>query len=283
MSLERNNFSDDDGSRLSDATSSEFLDLNKLRIVDSLYMSLLLRYVKQASMVHAEGSRKVTRAGGRKAGQTLGTVSVNVLDVGCANACALSLYQSIGFSLPARARINYVGLDLDDVALASARERKVQPRNTARILKHDITTPWPLDDGWADVIWYTEALEHVPVETAGFTLREAKRVLAPTGQMLVSTPAPRDGKMRWPDGHDHEFTREETAFLLADAGWKVEDIWGIGNRFGLEAKRVGGDVYELYRKLHARAGRALAGSVIGLLYPELADDLCWLCVKPEEA
>lgn len=283
MSLERNNFSDDEGSRLSDATSSEFLDLNRLRIVDSLYQSLLLRYVKQASMVHAEGGRKVVRAGGRKAGQSLSTVVVNVLDVGCANACALTLYQSIAFSLPARARVDYVGLDLDDVALARAREQRVQPRNSATIVKHDITTRWPVDDGWADIIWYTEALEHVPVEDAPFTLREAKRVLAPTGEMLLSTPAPRDGKMRWPDGHDHEFTREETAFMLLDAGWEVRDVWGIGNRFGIEARRVGGEVYDLYRKLLDRSGRALAGSVVGLLYPELADDLCWLCVKPNEA
>lgn len=279
MSLERDNVDPSGGCRLSDATSDEFNDLNKLRIIDTLYQSLLTRYVAQATLVHLEGGQKVRRAGGRHAGYSLSSEEsvVNVLDVGCANACAFRLYQSIAFSAPARPRVRYVGLDLDETALAKARKVHVQARHTVDLIHHDITKPWPIATGWADVIWYTEAIEHVPVHTASFTLREARRVLAPTGKMLLSTPASLEpGQMRWPSGHDHEFTREELRDMIDETGWLIIDHWGVGNNVAKFARERGGEVYETYKLLVRRTGRAFAGTAIMALHPELSEDLVWL-------
>lgn len=279
MSLKRDNIIDDSDdvesrSRLSDATSGEFSDLNKTRILDTLYQSLLTRYVSQATLAHRAGGLKRTRLKSDR------PVAVNVLDVGCANACALSLYQTQAFSTPGRARIDYIGLDLDTEALALARRVKVQPRNTAQFIHHDITTPWPVESDWADVVWFTEAIEHVPVHTAGFTLAETRRVLAPDGVCLLSTPAPLHGEMRWPDGHDHEFTREELAALIAESGLVIADQWGIGNRIGPEAHRIGGTASEIYDVLRRRVGHAFAGTAVAALYPETSEDLVWLLRRP---
>ena len=46
----------------------------------------------------------------------------------------------------------------------------------------------PLDDGAVEEIWASHVLEHVPLERVGPTLREWRRVLAPTGTATISVP-----------------------------------------------------------------------------------------------
>jgi ubiquinone/menaquinone biosynthesis C-methylase UbiE/8-oxo-dGTP pyrophosphatase MutT (NUDIX family) len=74
-----------------------------------------------------------------------------------------------------------VGLDLSEGMLGIARARAAAPH--VRLLQHDITAPWPLEDAAADAVVAMLVLEHVE-QLAPF-FEQAARVLAPGGQLFL--------------------------------------------------------------------------------------------------
>jgi 2-polyprenyl-3-methyl-5-hydroxy-6-metoxy-1,4-benzoquinol methylase len=106
-----------------------------------------------------------------------------VLDVGCGEGWFASEL--------ARAGAAVVGVDVAEEPLRRARRSEIesspsgqQPGLDLRLL--DADGPWPLEDASFDVVWAGETIEHV-ADTAGW-LSEARRVLAPGGRLLLSTP-----------------------------------------------------------------------------------------------
>ena len=103
-----------------------------------------------------------------------------VLDVGCGEGWFASEL--------ARAGARVVGIDVACEPLRRARER--DPGLDLRLT--DAGGPWPVEDASCDAVWAGETLEHI-ADTAGW-LSEARRVLAPGGRLLLSTPA--HGRLR---------------------------------------------------------------------------------------
>lgn len=255
------------GSRLNEATTWVFNEQSHIPIMSTMYLSLLMRFTAASRLVNSVNVKRE------------GRTHVNVLDVGCADGVAATLHTSRFFDMTSRALIDYKGLELSDVALQRAQAKRFPPRHKIEFVKHDITTPWPVESDWADVVWFIEAIEHVPVERAIFTLQEAYHATRPGGQMLLSSPAPLDGRVMWPDSHDHEFSREDLTLLIKFAGWNIEDVWGTGSGMFDAVRKEGGEYYKLYEDLRRRSNHALAGTVIGLLRPDLTENLVWLCKK----
>jgi 2-polyprenyl-3-methyl-5-hydroxy-6-metoxy-1,4-benzoquinol methylase len=213
---------------------------------------------------------------------------VNVLDVGCNNGAGIRLYASNNFQTQNRRKVNYCGVDLNEVALKEA-EANITPGKRyvehAVFLRYDITQPWVWSpDGKFDVIWFTETIEHVPPSYAQHTLHEAFRVAAPGAMMLLSTPAPLGDYLVWPESHDHEFSREEMRRMIGAAGWTIVDEYGLNTNWQSGRKRLREfdrplfDQYELLRK---RIGGTLARTVMAALAPEVCDDLVYMCRKEE--
>jgi SAM-dependent methyltransferase len=107
-----------------------------------------------------------------------------VLDVGCGEG------SFAGELVRAGARV--VGIDVAEEPLRRARRSEAEsssigqrdPGLDLRVV--DEGRPWPLDDASFDVVWAGETIEHV-ADTAGW-LSEIRRVLAPGGRLLLSTP-----------------------------------------------------------------------------------------------
>jgi len=97
-----------------------------------------------------------------------------VLDVGCGEGRFASELIRVGASV--------VGIDVAEEPLRRARERDGELE--LRVV--DADGPWPLDDASFDVVWAGETIEHV-ADTLGW-LSEIRRVLAPGGRLLLSTP-----------------------------------------------------------------------------------------------
>jgi SAM-dependent methyltransferase len=209
---------------------------------------------------------------------------VDVLDVGCGDGFMARLWASRNFSYMRRERgMRYCGMDLDKGVINQARSSVPRNRSclpSARFIEHDICKKWPFSGSRFDLVWYTEAVEHVPATKASFTIREAFRVLRRGGCCVLSTPAPLTEKLCWPEVHDHEFSRETTEKFIRNAGFEVLQTVGTGTNWHLNRKLVSLASKDLYKRLRPRIGGALARAVVIALEPDAAEGLCWTMRKP---
>lgn len=108
-----------------------------------------------------------------------------VVDLGCGPATVLQRLAN------ARADLSLVGVDIDGRMLAIARSRLPK----ARLLQASINAV-PLEDGSADVVMSSMVFHHLKRQIKQGAFREAKRVMKPTGLLLLcdfSVPVNRRG------------------------------------------------------------------------------------------
>jgi SAM-dependent methyltransferase len=103
-----------------------------------------------------------------------------VLDVGCGAGAFSALAAASGAST--------TGVDVAEAALE--RGRLAYPGLDFRRVPFD--GPLPLEDSSFDLVWASEVIEHV-ADTAPW-LSELRRVLAPGGRLLITTPS--HGRLR---------------------------------------------------------------------------------------
>ncbi len=133
------------------------------------------------------------------------------LDLGCGEGAFTALM--------ARSGAYPLGVEVAEAALVRA--RKAHPELEFRLAPID--GPLPLRDGAFGLVWASELIEHV-ADTARW-LSEVRRVLAPRGRLLVTTPNhPRlailmHGLERYSEplgDHLHLYTRRSLAETLAE-------------------------------------------------------------------
>jgi SAM-dependent methyltransferase len=161
-----------------------------------------------------------------------------VLDLGCGQ----------GVFTAELARAGAVASGVETARAALARARANHPDLDFRLAPMD--GPLPLDDCTFEVVWASEVIEHV-ADTARW-LSEVRRVLAPRGRLLVTTPS--HGRLRVALGgieqfseplgdHLHLYTRRSLERVLEELG------------FGHVVVRAVGGLPLLRRLLFARAVR----------------------------
>jgi SAM-dependent methyltransferase len=122
----------------------------------------------------------------------------------------------------AGATARVLGIDVAEAALERARAR--HPGLEFRVVPEH--GPLPFDDGAFDLVWASEVIEHV-ADTARW-LSEVRRVLAPGGRLLLTTPS--HGRLRVVLGgierfsqplgdHLHLYTRASLRALLEEFGF----------------------------------------------------------------
>jgi ubiquinone/menaquinone biosynthesis C-methylase UbiE len=123
------------------------------------------------------------------------------------------------------------GADVAQAALDRARAR--HPQLDFRLAQID--GPLPFDDGSFDVVWASEVIEHIA--DTGAWLSEVRRVLAPRGRLLLTTPS--HGRLRVALGgieryseplgdHLHLYTRRSLGTLLSEFGCGSVEIRQAG-------------------------------------------------------
>jgi SAM-dependent methyltransferase len=129
-----------------------------------------------------------------------------------------------------------VGVEVAEAAIARASAR--HPELDFRLAPID--GPLPLEDGAFDLVWASEVIEHV-ADTARW-LSEVRRVLAPRGRLLVTTPS--HGRLRLALGgierfseplgdHLHLYTRRSLRHLLEEFGFQPVGVSLAGGGPGL--------------------------------------------------
>lgn len=153
-------------------------------------------------------------------------VGLRILDVGCGDGRLSRVYLAEGHAVS--------GLDANAEAVAAACAAGI----AAQIA--DIEAPWPVADASFDVVLLLDALEHTVDHAA--VLREARRVLRPSGSLLLAYPNHFDVRNRvemlagrgmvhwshrrygvapWEYGHVRFLRRIDLLGLLAHSGFAV--------------------------------------------------------------
>lgn len=131
-----------------------------------------------------------------------------VLDVGCGSGRWARHLAQLGYEV--------AGTDIWPTPPEGLTAENYAPGTTARL-------PWP--DATFDVVTMLDTLEHVDDLPA---LRECRRVLKPTGLLLVSVPAfpslwsARDVRA----GHRRRYTKTSLTMILRTAGFEAQQIFG---------------------------------------------------------
>jgi SAM-dependent methyltransferase len=146
-----------------------------------------------------------------------------VLDLGCGQGDFTALIRQTGAEV--------LGVEVAQAAVDRARRR--HPGLEFDLV--EIDGPLPLGDGSFDVVWASEVIEHV-ADTARW-LSEVRRVLAPGGRLLVTTPS--HGRLRLAMGgieryseplgdHLHLYSSRSLRELLEEFGFDHVQVRGIG-------------------------------------------------------
>jgi ubiquinone/menaquinone biosynthesis C-methylase UbiE len=151
-----------------------------------------------------------------------------VLDLGCGDGAFTAELAAVAAEV--------VGVDVAEAALRRARARH-------RLLEFrlvGIDGPLPFDDNAFELVWSSEVIEHV-ADTARW-LSEVRRVLAPRGRLLLTTP--NHGRLaialrgvdRYSDplgDHLHLYTRRSLTELLHEFGFSAIEVRTAGGPPGL--------------------------------------------------
>lgn len=151
--------------------------------------------------------------------------SDRVLDVACG--------AGFGVRMIAHGCAQVIGVDIDEQSIAAA--RAAAGEEGGEYLVADATR-MPFADAAFDAVVSFETLEHVPAQPF---LDEVRRVLAPGGLLLLSTPQSRLGHIPFTPAHEHEFSLQELTELVGGSfeilqriGLKAGTIWFEGDPVG---------------------------------------------------
>ena len=160
-----------------------------------------------------------------------------VLDIGAGSGVFTAALADAGFEV--------VGVEVAEAAVRRARSA----HSSLDFRLVDFDGPLPFDDGSFEVVWASEVIEHV-ADTARW-LSEVRRVLAPGGRLLVTTPnhgrllVALHGVERYSEplgDHLHLYTRRSLRTVLAEFGFGELDVRAVGGvpllRPALQARAV---------------------------------------------
>ena len=151
------------------------------------------------------------------------------LDLGCGEGTVTAELAGAGAG-------SVTGADVAEAALVRA--RRAHP--DIEFIRVPFDGPLPFADGAFTLVWASEVLEHV-ADTARF-LSEIRRVLAPGGRLLLTTP--NHGRLRLlvrglehftaPLGdHLHLYTRGSLSTVLTEFGFAPVSVRAVGSPPGL--------------------------------------------------
>jgi SAM-dependent methyltransferase len=145
---------------------------------------------------------------------------------------ALDVGAGSGEFTAALAQAGTAALGVEVAEAALERARGSHPDLDFRLVPFD--GPLPFEDGSFELVWASEVIEHV-TDTARW-LSEVRRVLVPSGRLLVTTPS--HGRLRVALGgverfseplgdHLHLYTRRSLRTLLDEFGFEQIDVRAV--------------------------------------------------------
>ncbi len=194
------------------------------------------------------GMREITRA---LVGERVTSRGVRVLDAGCGTGGFLAWLQTVTDS----ARL--AGVDVSEEALALAQSRAPG----AELLEAPVSR-LPFEDGSFDLVFLNDVLQHLHEEDEAGSLAELRRVLDPSGALLVRTGGSRRARRLSPAWRTYDGATLTSA--LHQAGLRADRLTYanvLGSMWAVAQGRTPTEPTETSHGVPAQSGESLATSV----------------------
>lgn len=141
--------------------------------------------------------------------------------------------------------------------------------------------PWLIFPGKPfDYICCFEVIEHFEPKYLPRVLNEMKKLLAPTGRILLSTPN-YNGKHK-AKNHIHEYTESELIITFCDARLNVENTYGTFMSLGTPKqakKKLSVDDYVVFERLYPYYNASILSCFFAPMYPSKSRNILWVVKK----
>lgn len=216
---------------------------------------------------------------------------MNVVDVCCGRSLMLPLLRYYSKDIK-----SYTGVDI-----CEANIREAKRGASGKITEDQIESYYPfkvdwilsnvaemtkyIDSGFADVVIYTSALEHMHKDVGTQSLKECYTIMHPESVMFLSCPnTPGNGYETQYAAHVYEWGYQELKDTLIDLGFEIINEIGLVMKVKkmkefFTSDSVPDDVKEFYNKLASYMPSAWLSSIVSIPYPEVSDEILFVVKK----
>ena len=216
----------------------------------------------------------------------------NVVDVCCGRSLMLPLLRYYSKDIS-----SYTGIDICEANLREAKReafKKVKnpeniddyyPFKVNWILSNVAEMSKHIDKGFADVVIYTSALEHMHKDVGTQSLKECYKIMNSSSIMFLSCPnTPGNGYDTQYAAHVYEWGYEELKDMLLELGFEIINEVGLvmktkKMREFFSSNLVSIDIKQFYSKLSSYVPSAWLSAFMSIPYPEYSDEILFIVKK----
>ena len=215
----------------------------------------------------------------------------NVVDVCCGRSLMLPLLRYYSKNIS-----SYTGVDICE---ANIREAKRGASEKLKDMSLDEYYPFKvdwilsnvsemsnyIDKGFADVVIYTSALEHMHKDVGTQSLKECYKIMNRDSIMFLSCPnTPGKGYDTQYAAHVYEWGYDELKSMLFDLGFEIVNEIGLAMKVKkmrefFASDLVSNEVKQFYNKLDSYMPSAWLSAIMSIPYPEYSDEILFMVKK----
>lgn len=217
---------------------------------------------------------------------------MNVVDVCCGRSLVLPLLR-----YHAKDINSYIGVDI-----CEANIREAKRGASAKVLKEEdlkdyypFKTDWILSNvaemskhiekGFADLVIYTSALEHMHKDVGTQSLIECYKIMNKDSIMFLSCPnTPGNGYETQYAAHVYEWGYDELKEKLNELGFEIINEVGLVMKVKkmkefFSSDKVSKDMKDFYNKMSLYMPSAWLSSIVSIPYPKESDEILFIVKK----
>ncbi len=217
---------------------------------------------------------------------------MNVVDVCCGRSLVLPLLRYYAKDIN-----SYTGVDI-----CEANIREAKRGASAKVLKEEdlkdyypFKTDWILSNvaemskhiekGFADLVIYTSALEHMHKDVGTQSLIECYKIMNKDSIMFLSCPnTPGNGYETQYAAHVYEWGYDELKEKLDELGFEIINEVGLVMKVKkmkefFSSDKVSSDMKDFYNKMSLYVPSAWLSSIVSIPYPKESDEILFVVRK----
>lgn len=216
---------------------------------------------------------------------------MNVVDVCCGRSLMLPLLRYYSKDIK-----SYTGVDICEANIREAKrgasgkipEDKLEsyyPFKVNWILSNVAEMTNYINEGFADVVIYTSALEHMHKDVGTQSLKECYKIMNSCSVMFLSCPnTPGNGYETQYSAHVYEWGYQELKDMLKELGFEIVNEIGLVMKVKkmkefFASEEVSPEMKKIYNKLASYMPSPWLSSFISIPYPEQSDEILFVVRK----